>query len=123
MTKEMISLFQHLKEIKTAVNFNPDETMQVLRHNIAVFASWGVSKAFKLNSKGLALKVSGRYLKGWVLITLSPLDLYDVHLLNYQAKKILTSIEGIYFDELVEVIDQYIESDKKALQERLQNVV
>jgi len=122
MTQEKLNLIDHIRANKTAVSFNVDETMQLLTHNRVIYWSWGVSRASNFNNKGLGLKVSGRYLKGWVLITLSGSDLYDIHFLKGRAKEILTSIEGIYFDELVEVIDRYIESDEKALQERLQGV-
>lgn len=122
MTQEQINLINHIRANKTAVEFNPDETMQVLTHDRVIYWSWGVSQKINFANKGLCLKVNGRYLKGWVLITLSGLDLYDVHFLKGRAKEILTSIEGLYFDQLVEVIDRYIESDAKALQNKLQGV-
>ena len=98
----------------TCRSFNPDETLQVLKGtNLWVFFSWGVSKLLRIPKKnygyvGLLMKVNGCHHKGYVLITLNFLDLYDVHLLNNQYK-VKESITDIYFDELFNVIDGKIE--------------
>lgn len=88
--------------------FNPAETMTVLCHNMNTFFSWGVSQKINLNNKGLALKVSGHHHDGWVLITLSFMDTYSVHIVN-NSGEVLESIDDVYFDMLVDIIDKKIE--------------
>jgi hypothetical protein len=89
-------------------NFIPQETLMVLRHNQNVFFTWGVSKMVNLQNKGLIFKVSGNHHKGWVLVTLGWEDLYKVHIIGNNGK-VLDKYEGIYFDDLVEVIDNRVE--------------
>lgn len=88
--------------------FNPTETMRILLSNTMTFFSWGVSKRYNFDDKGLLLKVSGNHHKGWVLITLSYMDLYNVFLISNKGE-IIESIEGLYFDQLTESIDRRIE--------------
>ena len=100
--------YNELKKL-TCRNFNPEETIQVLKGtNLWGFFSWGVSKMVRFDTVGLLLKVNGHFHKGWVFITLNFLDLYDVHLLNNQYK-VIETITNIYFDELFDTIDQKIE--------------
>jgi hypothetical protein len=89
-------------------NFNTQETLMVLRYNLNVYFSWGVSKMVNLQNKGLILKVSGHHHKGWVLVTLGWEDLYKVHIISNNGK-VLDKYEGIFFDDLVEIIDNRIE--------------
>jgi hypothetical protein len=94
-------------------DFNPDGTLSVLKSNMSIFWSWGVSKLFRVQNKeeryvGLLLKVSGHHHKGWVLITLSWDDTYTVHIIN-NVGRVLDTFETVYFDDLVEVIDNRIE--------------
>ena len=89
-------------------NFNTQETLMVLRHNRNIFWSWGVSKMVNLQNKGLILKVSGHHHKGWVLVTLGWEDLYKVHIVS-NSGKVLYKYEGIFFDDLVDIIDNRIE--------------
>lgn len=88
--------------------FNLNETLQVLRHNQPIYFSWGVSSLTNFDNKGLLMKVNGHHHKGYVFITLSFLDLYNVHIISTHGN-IKHSIEGVYFDELVERIDNKIE--------------
>jgi len=88
--------------------FNLNETMAVLTHNMNIYFSWGVSNKYNIDNKGLLLKVNGHHHKGYVFITLSWADLYDVHLISTHGN-IKQSVEGLYFDQLVEVIDNKIE--------------
>lgn len=87
---------------------DPNETLKVLTRNQPIFWSWGVSKKVNLNNLGLILKVSGHHHKGWVLITLGWEDLYRVHIIA-NSGEIVNEYEGIYFDDLVEIIDNRIE--------------
>ncbi len=88
--------------------FDTNETLKVLTHNKTIYWSWGVSKLFNCSNKGLFLKVNGHHHKQYVLITLSWDDTYKVDYLNRNLKVIDTQ-ENLYFDQLVEFIDNRIE--------------
>jgi hypothetical protein len=92
-------------------DFDPKETIKVLTHNRNIWWSWGVptSSIKIIGTKGLLFKVSGNHYKGLVYITLSWMDLYDVHFLNRNGDVKGEKIEGLFFDQLVEVIDNRIE--------------
>lgn len=92
-------------------DFNPMETLQLIsQYNKMIWFSWGVptSSVKILGTKGLLFRVSGHHYKGLVLITLSFLDLYDVHLIN-DKDEVTEKIEGLFFDQLQEVLDNRIE--------------
>jgi hypothetical protein len=91
--------------------FNPKETLQVLRHNQSIYWSWGVSKLVNVDNKGLLMKVNGHHHKGYVFITLGYEDLYKVHFISTHGN-IKDTKEGIFFDMLVEIIDNRIEKIK-----------
>lgn len=94
--------------VKGEREFDPNDTMRVLAHNTIIYWSWGVSKKVNLNNKGIILKVSGKHHKGWVLVTLGWEDLYKVYIVSNKGD-IINEYEGIFFDQLVEVIDNRIE--------------
>ena len=98
--------------------FNPKETMKVLTHNPMVFFSWGVSgkiKTFGTNEygevEGMLLKVNGRKWKKYVLIMLNFYDWYEVHLVNEKYELVEEVGTDICFEDLVEIIDNRIESN------------
>lgn len=93
--------------------FDPAETLFVLKCPINIYYSWGVEKKTAiLNQNGseaaLMLKVNGHHWKDFVLITLAWNDTFTVRLLtaDYSVHK---TIEDIYFDQLQFVIDKQIE--------------
>jgi hypothetical protein len=90
---------------------NVQELMSLLRVNINIFWSWG-SHAFTVDSKHntrmFRMTVSGHHHKGHVYIFVNGLDLFDVYLTSNQGT-IKTIGEGLYFDQLVEWIDDRIE--------------
>ena len=88
--------------------FDANETMKVLTHNLMTYLSWGVSKKFNINNKGLMLKVSGHHHKGWVLITLGWDDTYCVYIVSNKGE-IKDEYKNVFFDELTELIDDRIE--------------
>ena len=88
--------------------FDTSQTLQVLTHNKPVYWSWGVSQLFNCNNKGLFMKVNGHHHKDYVLVTLSWDDTYKVSYLDGNLNVIGTD-EMVYFDQLVEVIDNRIE--------------
>lgn len=115
MTQESIRIMEYVRGLPDALGLNVGEALQVLLRQRVVFWSWGVSKKVNFANKALALKVNGKYLKGWVVITLSSLDLYDISFLSTGAKKVLLFVEGIYLDQLTDIIDEYIESNPEIL--------
>ena len=88
--------------------FDASETMRVLIHNMMRYFSWGVSKKYNVNNKGLLLKVSGHHHKGWVLITLAWNDTYSVYIVSNKGE-VKDEYKEVYFDELAELIDNRIE--------------
>jgi hypothetical protein len=88
--------------------FDPKETMLVLKSDLLKYWSWGVSKVTNYMKKGLMLKVNGNHHKGLVFITLSWMDTYTVYIMN-NVGRVLDKYEDVYFDDLVEIIDNRIE--------------
>ena len=73
-----------------------------------VLFSWGFNTPTALPN-GLQFKVEGFIFKGYVWILYNEgKDLFDIYLLNYQ-KVITKKIDGIYFDQLVDIIDSEVE--------------
>jgi hypothetical protein len=91
--------------------FDPKETLKVLSYHKSIYWSWGVSKLVNVDNKGLLMKVNGHHHKGYVFITLGYEDLYKVFIISTHGN-IKDKYEGIYFDGLVEVIDNRIEKIK-----------
>ena len=88
--------------------FDLQETMKVLKANIMVYFSWGVSKLSNFENKVLVMKVNGHHHKGLVLVSLAYNDTYTVTITSTQnnVKKTYTEV---YFDMLVDIIDTHIE--------------
>lgn len=99
----------------TGLEFNLNETLQLLRSPLNTYWSWGVSQLLNYKDKGLFIHVNGNHHKGWVFITLAFNDTYTVTLLN-EKFKVLEINREVYFDELqafvdvkVEYVPQYID--------------
>jgi hypothetical protein len=93
--------------------FNPNELIYLLKQNMNVFWSWG-SRNFVVdsqkNTRMFRMTVSGYHHKGYVFIFLNGLDLFDVYLTNKEGIiKNRTDEMGLYFDQLVEWIDDKVE--------------
>ena len=83
----------------------------ILRSNLNVMWSWGFNKPTIIEN-GLKFKVQGFIFKGWVhVIYNGGSDLFEIKLVTIKnvEKKI---IEGVYFDQLIEVIDENVEHVK-----------
>ncbi len=104
MTSKTLALIKS----KLEREFNPQETLSVLRHNFSIFASWGVSKLANLDNKALILKVNAHRHKAYVVITLAWDDTYSVYLINANGT-IKKGFTEVYFDVLTETIDDEIE--------------
>lgn len=80
----------------------------ILKSNLKVVWSWGFHSPKSIHN-GLAFKVQGFLHKGWVLVEYNEdSDLFDMKLLSNQLEKV-KSIDGIYVDQLVNVIDDAVE--------------
>lgn len=80
----------------------------ILLSDKIVIWSWGFRNPIVIEN-GLKFRVSGFLFKGWVHIIYNQgADLFDIKLItvNDVEKK---SMEGIYFDELIRVIDDNVE--------------
>lgn len=89
------------------------ELLGLLKSDINKFWSWG-SRGFTVDNlnhpKMFRFRVSGHHHKGYVYIFLNSMDLFDVYLTNLKnVIKTRTNEMGIYFDELVEWIDNNVE--------------
>jgi hypothetical protein len=83
-------------------------TLNLLKSNFWVFATWG-GQAFKnLNNRILKFKVNGHIHKGHVYVSVNGSDLYNVYLTTTRGT-IVSVMEDIYFDELVDRIDVAVE--------------
>lgn len=82
--------------------------LSILRTNLNIVWSWGFNSP-KPTQNGLSFKVQGFLHKGWVLVEYNEsYDLFDIKLLTDQLKEV-KSIEGIYVNQLVDVIDDIVE--------------
>ena len=71
--------------------------------------SWGVeTKKLVGDVDSLTFRVHARRHKGFVKVTLNSMDLYDVQLITFGGE-LKKEINGLYFDQLTEVIDSEIE--------------
>jgi hypothetical protein len=107
MTNEL----RELARTKFEREFNPNETLSVLKYNPSIFWSWGATEFTNFEDRALMFKVSGHHHKGYVLITLAYDDTYKVYIVSNKAE-ILNEYEMVYFDDLTELIDNRIEKIK-----------
>jgi hypothetical protein len=86
---------------------------QLFMHGAPIVWSWGARDwqalvAYENFRGGLRFRVSGALFKGIVEVRLTGADLYDVHLIRGKSCKQIA--DGIYFDQLTEVIDHAVET-------------
>ena len=101
--------------VKGCRDLNVQELMQLLKMDISIFWSWGAHN-FTVDStkrtRMFRMNVQGNHHKGHVYIFVNGMDLFDVYLtstsgiIKHPEKDI---IKDLYFDQLVEVIDNRIE--------------
>ena len=109
--KKMKTLSQEEKKfaIETA-----DYIWRVIRASGCICWSWGVyalQPTIHRNMPALAFSVNGFKHKGRVYIALNQgLDLLEIFLINSEGKEV-KHIEEIFIDDLVSVLDKYIETD------------
>ena len=99
--------------------------LSILRTQLMVVFSWGFHRPTALpDDKGLAFKVDGFKHRGWVFVKYNEgKDLFDVELRN-MSLNVVRSIEDVYFDQLVNVIDHAVErtSDYEKQVKKLYNI-
>ena len=95
--------------------FNLEETMNLLKMYKVIYWSWGAKNPINYYDKVLILSVNGMYHKGKILIRLNGWDLYDVMFVTSQ-NKIKGERKDIFFDDLITVIDNCIESNPKGFE-------
>jgi hypothetical protein len=92
--------------------FDANELMSLLKSKgWSVFASWG-AEHFTVDKKNyptmFRMQVNGHHHKGHVYIFLSFLDLFDVYLTKKDGT-IVQKVDGLFFDQLVDWIDEKVE--------------
>lgn len=81
--------------------------MTILKTQLMVVWSWGFHKPVAIEN-GLQFKVTGFKFRGIVEVTYNEgRDLFDVRFLK--SNKVVKTIEGVFFDMLVDTIDDYVE--------------
>ena len=81
--------------------------MSILNTQLMVVWSWGFHKPMALEN-GLKFMVTGFKFKGVVSIVYNEgQDLFDVSFIK--ANKVIKSYDGVFFDMLVDVIDDFVE--------------
>jgi hypothetical protein len=88
--------------------FDANETMQWVNHNMLWRMTWGARNFTAFDKKALFFNVSGNNHKGIVLITLGWDDTYTITLLSTQWN-VKQVIENVYCDDLAETIDIKVE--------------
>lgn len=81
--------------------------MSILKTQLIVVWSWGFHKPMALEN-GLRFKVQGFKFRGIVEVVYNEgRDLFDVRFIK--RNKVVNTIDGVFFDSLVEVIDDFVE--------------
>ena len=81
--------------------------MTILKTQLMVVWSWGFHQPMALEN-GLRFKVTGFKFRGVVdVIYNESQDLFDVSFIK--ANKVVKSIDGVFFDMLIDTIDDYVE--------------
>ena len=81
--------------------------MSILKTQIVVVWSWGFHKPIALEN-GLRFKVQGFKFRGIVEVVYNEgSDFFDLSFIK--AGKVVKSIDGVFFDMLVDTIDDFVE--------------
>ena len=102
----------NIKKASCREMYMPD-LMALLRSSGAIMMSWGCHN-FTVDKKNgtrmFRMNVQGHHHKGHVYIFLNFMDLFDVYLTtNRGTIKDRTDEQGLYFDQLVDWIDEKVE--------------
>lgn len=88
------------------------EFVNALRKNMISWC-WGAEKFTKMNDFCLRFSVNGHLLKGLVYLVVNASDTFDVYYTSKQGKIVDISTD-VYLDQIVEVIDNKVETDRNA---------
>lgn len=81
--------------------------MQILKSQLMVVCSWGFHNATAIEN-GIRFSVQGFKFRGTVEVRYNEgSDLFDVSFIK--ADKVIKTIDGVFFDMVVETIDNYVE--------------
>lgn len=81
--------------------------MSILRTQLMVVWSWGFNSPVAIKD-GLRFKVQGFKFRGIVEVKYNEgRDLFDVSFIK--SEKVVNKIDGVFFDTLIETIDNYVE--------------
>ena len=96
------------------IKFVAQGIRDVFRRFTPVIMSWGAihfKETVYNNMPGLRFSVKGFLFQGTVVVVLNMgADLYEVYCLD-AAENVVKSRDGVYCDELVDVIDELVEKD------------
>ena len=82
--------------------------MSIFKTQLMVVWSWGFNSPMAVKN-GLRFKVQGFKFRGTVEVRYNEgSDLFDVSFIK--AGKVIKTIDGVFFDMLVETIDNYVEN-------------
>jgi hypothetical protein len=81
--------------------------LSILRAQLMIMWSWGFNSPIAVNN-GLRFKVQGFKFRGVVEVKYNEYtDLFDVSFIK--RGKVIKTVDGVYFDTLVNVIDNHVE--------------
>ena len=81
--------------------------MSILKTQLMVMFSWGFHQPVAIEN-GLQFKVQGFKFRGVVSIVYNEArDLFDISFIK--SNKVVKSVDGVYFDMLIGVLDDFIE--------------
>lgn len=72
--------------------------------------SWGARNYAIWDNKVLSFIVSGRKYKGRIFVSVNGHDLLDVTFTDSKNTQVKHKIEDVYIDQLLDVIDAYVEN-------------
>ena len=82
--------------------------ISILKTNLPVIMSWGFTRPIGIEN-GLRFSVNGFKHKGNVVVRYNEgMDLFDVEIITSE-NEVIETIDGVYFDQLIEVIDNRVE--------------
>ena len=91
--------------------FNEIDAVSLLESSGAILASWGPSNARLLfcgkEPRALAFDVNGYKFQGTVVLSVNGADYYEVRF--YHGDTLVEMIGDIFVDDLVSIIDEYVE--------------
>lgn len=97
--------------------------LSILKTNMPVIFSWGFNSPVVLEN-GLRFNVNGFKHKGKVAVLYDEgKDLFNIQILSFK-NEVIETIEGVYFDQLIEVIDsrvEFVENYNEAVKAKYSN--